>query len=172
MAARAAAAGEAAGGGRGRGGGGGKVRAAGAKPKADAGSKTADGKAKPLHLRHPKRPVVYLITNPDNVCYVGSTSDMARRLREHNRGSKFSYTKNKGPWKAYAIAHGFPGIAASRAFERGVKDGGGGAKRKLAVMRRLAREHSNAGAPIQVDAEEEGGGAGRAGEADDAGDSS
>eukprot|EP00741_Cyanophora_paradoxa_P010764 tig00020539_g10406.t1 len=134
----------------------------GAAPQDDAGGANGTGdaakppktpaatKTKALHLRHPKQPVVYLITNDQNICYVGSTSDMARRLREHNYGSKFAYTRGKGPWKALAIAYGFAGVAESRAFEREVKGGGGGARRKLAVMKRLAKAFTT----IEVDTDE------------------
>eukprot|EP00741_Cyanophora_paradoxa_P016237 tig00000042_g15676.t1 len=119
------------------------------------------GKILPLHLRYKKQLVTYIIRNEAArpVAYVGSTSDMQRRLREHNHGSKFSYTKGKGPWSVVCIAHGFKSVAVCRAFERSVKDGGGGLERKKGVMRRLAAEFSSPETPIAVEelAEEDAG---------------
>lgn len=42
---------------------------------------------------------VYILkSNKNNSYYVGSTSDISRRLTEHNQG-KTIYTKNLIPWK-------------------------------------------------------------------------
>jgi putative endonuclease len=42
---------------------------------------------------------VYLIkSQKTNKYYIGCTSDLRKRLSEHNTGKSF-YTKNKGPWE-------------------------------------------------------------------------
>ncbi len=42
---------------------------------------------------------VYVIRNPKGTLYKGYTSDLKRRIEQHNKGNEFSrYTKNKGPW--------------------------------------------------------------------------
>ena len=41
---------------------------------------------------------VYVLKNPHGKCYIGSSGDIARRLKEHNCNSVTS-TKNKGPFR-------------------------------------------------------------------------
>ena len=41
---------------------------------------------------------VYVIENLDNEVYIGYTSDLTKRLHEHNRGSTFS-TKHSKSWR-------------------------------------------------------------------------
>ena len=55
--------------------------------------------------------------------YVGKTTDLKRRLREHNQGKSFHSTKFR-PWKLItylAFSHG----AKAEAFERYLKSGSG-----------------------------------------------
>ena len=44
---------------------------------------------------------VYVIRNQQGVFYKGQTSDLPKRMQEHNNpdGSFKSFTKNKGPWE-------------------------------------------------------------------------
>lgn len=42
---------------------------------------------------------VYVIKNTENKLYKGYTSNLTKRLHEHNFGGKHNaYTKGKGPW--------------------------------------------------------------------------
>lgn len=42
----------------------------------------------------------YVIRNPAGTLYKGSTSDLEKRLNQHNGGSGFrSYTSARGPWE-------------------------------------------------------------------------
>ena len=43
---------------------------------------------------------VYILQNPKGILYKGYTSDLTRRLVQHNADDGFhSYTNKKGPWK-------------------------------------------------------------------------
>eukprot|EP00741_Cyanophora_paradoxa_P001968 tig00000526_g1907.t1 len=85
------------------------------------------------------RPVVYLLSSPRGLAYVGSTQNLLRRLAEHLSGSsKTAYTRGRGPWALAAVLHGFPSNAAARAAEMEVKRTASGGPRKLAKMRALA----------------------------------
>jgi putative endonuclease len=43
---------------------------------------------------------VYVLRNPKGTLYKGYTSEIEKRLVQHNAVDGFrSYTKNKGPWK-------------------------------------------------------------------------
>ncbi len=41
---------------------------------------------------------VYILKNPDDRFYTGQTSDLNKRLEQHNRGKVF-WTKSRGPWE-------------------------------------------------------------------------
>ena len=41
---------------------------------------------------------VYILRNPEGRVYIGQTSDLKLRLRQHNEGRAF-WTKNRGPWE-------------------------------------------------------------------------
>jgi putative endonuclease len=41
---------------------------------------------------------VYVLCNPDAKFYIGISSEMKRRLIQHNQG-KSAWTKQKGPWR-------------------------------------------------------------------------
>ena len=41
---------------------------------------------------------VYVLQNQKKQIYIGQTSDLNNRLRQHNN-NKSKYTKNKGPWR-------------------------------------------------------------------------
>ena len=45
---------------------------------------------------------VYIISNPQGIYYKGFTTDMERRLVEHN-SPLGKYTSDKGPWKLIFI---------------------------------------------------------------------
>jgi len=46
-------------------------------------------------------PFVYiLLSQKNNITYVGSTTDLERRIKEHNSGQNFS-TKKHIPWKLF-----------------------------------------------------------------------
>ncbi len=55
--------------------------------------------------------------------YVGVTSDLERRLAEHNRG-KCVHTSKHRPWRLVAAVR-FEDDARARAFERYLKSGSG-----------------------------------------------
>jgi predicted GIY-YIG superfamily endonuclease len=55
--------------------------------------------------------------------YVGMTTDLKRRFREHNEGKSFHTTKF-GPWKLVSYI-AFTGRARAEAFERYLKSGSG-----------------------------------------------
>jgi len=44
---------------------------------------------------------VYILENPRGAFYVGQTSDLAKRIADHNRTDSFDghYTRKNGPWK-------------------------------------------------------------------------
>ena len=41
---------------------------------------------------------VYVVENPDRCFYVGMTTDIETRVRDHNSG-RSTWTKYRGPWK-------------------------------------------------------------------------
>jgi len=70
---------------------------------------------------------VYVLVNPDGKMYVGQTSDLDRRLAEHNDRSqnRKKYTSlNRGPW---GLAHkeGYDSRAEAMRRERFLKSGKG-----------------------------------------------
>ncbi|MEI6327236.1 MAG: GIY-YIG nuclease family protein [Candidatus Roizmanbacteria bacterium] len=77
--------------------------------------------------------IVYAIQNNDGNTYCGMTTNLRRRLKEHNLG-KSTYTKNKGPWTVV-----FSKICSSRLeARREEKYLKGGAGRKI-VHEHIAR---------------------------------
>ena len=63
---------------------------------------------------------VYLLRNVTGGIYVGWTTDLNRRLDEHNSG-KSSYTKPRGPWQLAAYEE-FSNIDAAKKRERALKN--------------------------------------------------
>ena len=41
---------------------------------------------------------VYVISNPNDLWYTGSTKDLRKRLSQHETG-KSTYTEHRGPWE-------------------------------------------------------------------------
>lgn len=63
--------------------------------------------------------VVYLIRNQRGRSYIGYTSDVKRRLRQHNGlivgGAKS--TRNRGPWTLVCYVRGFTTISQAMSYE-------------------------------------------------------
>jgi predicted GIY-YIG superfamily endonuclease len=77
--------------------------------------------------------VVYILKSTLNEgLYVGQTSDLSRRLQQHNDPASQSYTSKRGPW---VVVHSepLPNRLAAMARERFLKSIAG-----LGEMRRLA----------------------------------
>ena len=62
---------------------------------------------------------VYIICNPQKVYYKGFTSDVLRRLEEHN-SSVGKYTSEKGPW-TLVFKHSFISKSDALKYERMLK---------------------------------------------------
>jgi len=68
---------------------------------------------------------VYIIySDSHSVKYTGYTSDLERRLKEHNNGSLGKFTKNKGPWRLI-FSEEFESISEARKREKYLKTGAG-----------------------------------------------
>ena len=76
---------------------------------------------------------VYAITNGQEKVYVGMTSNLPRRIRQHNRGASI-WTKDKGPWKL-VYKKDFINSKIARSHEKYLK---GGAGRKM-IKKDIAR---------------------------------
>ena len=66
--------------------------------------------------------VCYILRNPKGAKYVGATTEMKRRLRQHNstaRGAK--QTRGRGPWEVICYAHGFATLNQARRFEKALQ---------------------------------------------------
>ena len=63
---------------------------------------------------------VYLLRNAKDGIYVGWTTDLNRRLDEHNSG-KSSYTQPRGPWQLAAYEE-FSSIDEAKKRERALKN--------------------------------------------------
>lgn len=66
---------------------------------------------------------IYLITNGKST-YVGSTTDVARRLRQHNgeiRGGARATSRSKGKWRVVCYLSGFQGRSSACRWEALVK---------------------------------------------------
>ena len=70
---------------------------------------------------------VYILKNKNGEQYVGHTSDLNDRLKEHNEGS-VAATKNKRPWHIEWFC-GFHNEKRAIAFEKHMKTGSGSAFR-------------------------------------------
>ena len=62
---------------------------------------------------------VYIICNPQKIYYKGFTSDVLRRLEEHN-SSIGKYTSDKGPW-TLVFKHSFISKSSALKYERMLK---------------------------------------------------
>jgi putative endonuclease len=58
---------------------------------------------------------VYLVSCQDGTLYCGSTTDIDRRIGEHNCGKGAKYTKSRGPVK---LVWSTPAESRSAAFKR------------------------------------------------------
>ena len=73
--------------------------------------------------------VYILISQKDGNRYIGSTSDLKRRLKEHNDGSVIS-TKNRRPFKLFAYQT-LDDIVEARLLERKYKKSRGTTERAI-----------------------------------------
>lgn len=78
---------------------------------------------------------VYVLANPAGRTYVGVTTDVARRLRQHNGelagGARF--TRGRGPWRLVHLEDRLAGRAAAQSREYHLK-------RDRALRRRLLQD--------------------------------
>ena len=63
---------------------------------------------------------VYLLRNSEDGFYLGRTTDIKRRLEEHNSGES-SYTKSRGPWELVAYEE-FSSMDEAKKRERALKN--------------------------------------------------
>ncbi len=68
---------------------------------------------------------VYVLRNSEGVLYKGYTSDLEKRIQQHNANDGFSsYTTKRGPWKlVYKVA--CKNVEDARTRERFLKSGQG-----------------------------------------------
>jgi putative endonuclease len=66
---------------------------------------------------------VYVLRNPQGRLYVGSTSEIERRVLQHQRGEG-GWTRGRGPWQLVYHEH-FPNRAEAMSRERELKGGRG-----------------------------------------------
>lgn len=66
---------------------------------------------------------VYLLRNKDNRTYIGSTTDVNRRLRQHNKEIKGGAraTSNHGPWLIHCYLSGFQDRSSACRWEKLLK---------------------------------------------------
>lgn len=76
---------------------------------------------------------LYILKNPKEVFYIGSTNDISRRIEEHNTGNTRS-TRNKGPW-VLVFSQKFENLIDARKIESRLKK----FKRKD-IIERIVRE--------------------------------
>jgi len=69
--------------------------------------------------------------------YIGSTTNLERRLRDHDRGNTPS-TRGRGPW-LLVYAEQCPGLASARRREREIKAYKGGIQFKALLERSRSR---------------------------------
>lgn len=63
---------------------------------------------------------LYILQSKKNgIYYIGSTSDIAKRLNQHNRGYS-KYTKNKGPFKL-VYKENYDTLSETRGREKQIK---------------------------------------------------
>jgi len=63
---------------------------------------------------------VYLVECKDSTLYCGVTTDVSRRIKEHNRGTASRYTRGRGPVSLVARAS-CPDRASAQVLEAVVK---------------------------------------------------
>ena len=74
---------------------------------------------------------VYILRNVKGRCYIGSSKDLKRRLKEHNRNA-VSSTKNKGPFRLIYKEEFFT-ITEARKRENQIKNFKGNSKFKKLI---------------------------------------
>ena len=67
---------------------------------------------------------VYVIQNTEGRFYIGMTTDLEKRLKDHNSGIS-KWTKHRGPWKLI-WSHQCPTIGEARKLENQLKRQGRG----------------------------------------------
>lgn len=70
--------------------------------------------------RKPKRWYVYILRCSDDTLYCGVTTDVERRVSEHNRGTASRYTRSRRPVTIEGYA-AFPDRGAAQRAEHAVK---------------------------------------------------
>jgi putative endonuclease len=77
---------------------------------------------------------VYMLVNDDGHTYVGITTDVTRRVRQHNGAvaGGARCTRGRGTWQVVYVEEGFAGRAAAQSREYYLK-------RDRALRRRLAK---------------------------------
>ena len=76
---------------------------------------------------------LYILRNAEGRLYIGQTSDLELRLRQHSEGRAF-WTKGRGPW-LLLYSESFDTRSAAMALERKLK----GLKSKKAVLDYIAQ---------------------------------
>ncbi len=77
----------------------------------------------------------YVIQNPQGLLYKGVSSNVIKRLEQHNTNIDFpSYTRNKGPWKLVYFEE-FKTLKEAKIREKYFKTGAGRQYLKIAVSR-------------------------------------
>ena len=84
-----------------------------------------------------KKWFVYLLRCSDNTLYCGVTTDVERRIKEHNNGTASKYTRAKRPVRL-EVSVTFPDRGAALRVEHAVKQKP--AKEKLAFLMEIVKE--------------------------------
>ena len=69
----------------------------------------------------PKQWCVYVLRCADRSLYCGITNDLARRIKQHNRGTGARYTRGRGPVKlarSWPAEHKSAALKAEAAFKK------------------------------------------------------
>ncbi|MCG8531349.1 MAG: GIY-YIG nuclease family protein [Desulfovibrionales bacterium] len=93
-----------------------------------------------------KRWVVYLVTCADGSLYCGITTDMDRRLGEHNSGKGAKYTRSRRPVSLLASAF-VPDRSTASKIECRIKKQPSG--KKVETLNRCVKEFTSAAALLQ-----------------------
>eukprot|EP00741_Cyanophora_paradoxa_P003966 tig00000743_g3853.t1 len=92
-----------------------------------------------------KQPVVFLLggAKPSSA-YVGCCCNLKRKFAELRGSGLLDMTRDRGPWKIRAVAHGFPNENVAKAFQMLLesKCRSSGVSKKLRVMRELTEDFS------------------------------